>query len=190
MTALLTPPRPVSAPPVIRLTEEEFLARYAGQNVELIDGIVKEYPMPGLDHGYVCLNIAGYLWTHVREADIGRVMSNDSWVRIRVGTFRGGDVLYVSWQRLPKGEAVPEGVHDLAPELVVEVKSPTDRWIDLYHKVGEYLTAGVVVVVDPEMRTVTAYRPPIEQTIFEEADALILPDLLPGFSVPVARLFA
>ena len=78
------------------------------------------------------------------------------------------------------------------PELIVEVKSPTDRWGDLFVKVGEYLKAGVLVVVllDPISRSVSIYRDEARQEILGEADTLVLPDILPGFSVPVARLFA
>jgi Uma2 family endonuclease len=76
--------------------------------------------------------------------------------------------------------------------MVAEVKSPSDTWSELFIKVGEYLGAGVrvVVVVDPERVTVSTYRPGGEQEILREADTLTLPDVLPGFSVPVARLFA
>ena len=178
--------------PAVRLTEEEFLARYGGTNAELVDGVIKEQPMAGLLHGYLCTLLARLIGNFVEEHDLGRVMSNDSWVRIRPGTFRGGDVLFFSYARLPKSDPVPEGVHALAPELVVEVMSPTDRWGEAFAKVGEYLQAGVLVVavVDPDTRTVSVYRNQGRQQILEVADTLTLPDVMPGFNLPVARLFA
>jgi len=192
MSALISPPAPAASPSPARITEEAFIARYAGTNAELVDGVVKEQPMPGWLHGMLSLRIGAMILAFVEEHDLGRVMSNDSWVRIRPGSFRGGDVLFVSYARLPKRDAVPEGVHTLAPDLVVEVKSPTDRWGELFTKVGEYLQAGVLVVaiVDPDTRTVSVHRDQGRQHILEEADALTLPDVLPGFSAPVARLFA
>ncbi len=182
---------PVPAPPPPRLTAEEFMDRYAGTNAELIKGVVKEHPMPGLEHGKVCQNFAGYIWMHVREHDLGHVMSNDSWVRVGGDTVQGGDTLYYSYERLPKDQPVPKKAHTVAPDLVGEVKSPSDRWMDLFTKLGEYLKAGVrvVVILDPAKRTVSVYRDD-EQTVLREGDTLTLPDVLPGFSVSVARLFA
>ncbi|MBY0231915.1 MAG: Uma2 family endonuclease [Gemmataceae bacterium] len=193
MTALLTPPRPVPAPPTTqpRMTIEEFIERYQGTNAEYVDGVVKEPHMVWPRHGKVCFNLSLTVGGWITEHDLGHVMTNDSWFRTGPTKMRGGDICFYSYTRLPKGE-VPDGELDAVPDLVGEVKSPTDRWIDLFAKVQEYFKAGVlvVVIVDPEKRTASVYRPPAEQAIFEETDALTIPDVLPGFSVPVARLFA
>ncbi len=194
MSAIISPPMatpaPAPAPPPERLTVEEFAVRYAGQRVELIDGVVKEIPMPGVEHGVIVQNLAAPLWLHVRKAGIGRIASNDSWVPVATEKARGGDVLYFSYERLPKDQPLPKGTHPQAPEMVGEVKSPSDRWGDLFIKVGEYLKAGVLVIliVDPVTRTVSVYREGPRQHIFEEADTLIIPDILPGFSIPVAEI--
>lgn len=76
------------------------------------------------------------------------------------------------------------------PELVIEVRSPSDRWSQLFTKVGEYLAAGVtaVVAIDPNTETASVYRESGQQ-IFTTTDELALPDVLPGFAVPVARFF-
>ncbi|MBY0231007.1 MAG: Uma2 family endonuclease, partial [Gemmataceae bacterium] len=93
--------------------------------------------------------------------------------------------------RLPRG-LVPGGDLGLVPDLVGEVKSPSDRWGEVFAKIGEYLEAGVrvVVVADAESMTVSLYRQWAVQEILREGDTLTIPDVLPGFSVPVARLFA
>ncbi len=90
-----------------------------------------------------------------------------------------------------QGQPVPEGIHTLAPDFVAEVKSPTDRWIDVFTKIVEYLQAGVRValLVDPGRSTVSVYRDD-RQEILKVGDELTLPDVLPGFAVPVGRLFA
>ena len=79
----------------------------------------------------------------------------------------------------------------MAPELVVEVRSPNDRWPSVLVKVAEYLDAGVgiVVVLDDASRSAQVFdaeRPPLPLT---EGDELVLPELLPGFRVPVRRFF-
>ena len=146
--------------------------------------------MPSPRHGFVCSRIDRQIGNFVEERDLGRVASNDSFVQTGPDSVRGGDVCYWSYDRLPRGP-VPEGLLPAAPDLVVEVKSPSERWMDLFVKIGEYLRAGVrvVVIVDPERPSVSVYRaddPP--QQILGMDDTLTLPDVLPGFSVPVARL--
>jgi Uma2 family endonuclease len=75
--------------------------------------------------------------------------------------------------------------------LVVEVRSPSERWGELFAKIGEYLQAGVRVVIalDPATATASVYRPDELPQIFHNGDALVVPDVLPGFLVPVLRLF-
>lgn len=123
---------PLSVAVPVKLSVEEFAARYND-----IPGaeLVKEPPMPNFLHGKLCLKIAARILNHVEEHDLGHVMSNDTWVRNGTDTVRGADVLYISYERLPKGIPIPEGVSDLAPELVIEVKSPSNHWTDLFIKV-------------------------------------------------------
>jgi Uma2 family endonuclease len=186
-TALVTP-APVTFP---GLTAEEFAARHNGERLELVSGIIKEIPMAGLEHGKICLKIGSLILVHVEAHDLGQVMSNDSFVKTGPDTVRGADVCFYSWERLPKGQPVPVGFHSLAPDLIVEVKSPTDRWVDVFAKIVEYLRAGtrVVVLLDPGKSNVSVYRDDF-QDILGVTDTLTLPDVLPGFSVAVQRLFA
>jgi len=183
---------PTTAAPPARLSIEEFLARYSSvPGTELVEGVVKEPPMPSPKHGFLCLEVAWLIKNHVTQHDLGRVASNDSFVQTGPETVRGGDVCFWSYERLPRGP-LPEGLLPQPPDLVVEAKSPTDRWGDLFGKVGEYLNAGVrvVVVLDPVSATASVYRPEELQQIYHNSDELTLPDVLPGFAVPVSRLFA
>ena len=169
----------------------EFLARHdGGKPYELVKGVLKEVLMGGLNHGMICARTTILIGMHVEAHDLGRVMSNDSYVQTGPDTVRGADVLFYSWERLPKGRPVPAGVHELPPDLTVEVKSPTDTWVEVFTKVVEYLKVGVrvVVVVDPGKSTVSAYRGD-DQDVLRVGDVLTLPDVLPAFSVPVARFF-
>lgn len=183
--------RPPSAPPL--LTADEFAARYANVHAELVQGVVKESPVPWPKHGKACLNVAGELWSFLRTHDLGHAMSNDSWVRTATNpdTVRGSDVCFFSYERLPKGE-VPDGLLPVVPDLVFEVRSPSDRWNDIFIKVGEYLNAGVrvVVVLDAKTASATVYRPDELQQTLHNGDELTLPDVLPGFAVRVSSLFA
>lgn len=146
--------------------------------------------MPRFPHG-VYANQAAFLLTQfVRENKLGWVASNDTFVPIDdTGSVLGPDVLFVSYARLPKGRP-PEDLA-VAPDLVIEVRSPTDRWGDVFIKVGDFLNAGVrvVIVLDPLTRSASVHRQDADQNILRGDERLTLPDVLPGFEVPVARFF-
>jgi Uma2 family endonuclease len=183
-----TPP----APPTARLTADEFARRYGGQYVELVDGVVKELPVPFQQHGKVC-NWAAFLVTqHVVTNDLGHVTTNDSFVKTMSDPdrVRGADVCFFSYERLPKGP-IPEGLLAVAPDLVLEVRSPSEGWNDVFIKVGEYLSAGVRAVAVLDMTTLSAsvYRKDEFQQIFDNGDELTIPDVLPGFAAPVRKFF-
>jgi Uma2 family endonuclease len=176
------------------LSAEEF-ARLPEDGVprELVRGRIVEGPMPNRRHGYICLNIGWILMTFVKENDLGRVMSNDSFVVTQhdPDTLRGADICFISFKRLPRGPLTDE-LYVEAPELVFEVRSPSDRWSKLVHKAEEYIEAGVlcVCVVDPKHENLTIFRPAEQDpTVLTIDDQLTLPDILPGFSIPVRKLF-
>lgn len=174
------------------LTADEFARRHGGDYVELIDGVVKELPVPFQEHGQVCFKVAFALGTHVVSNDLGHLTTNDSFVQTKSDPdrVRGADVCFFSYERLPKGP-MPTGLFAVAPDLVVEVRSPSDGWNEVFIKVGEYLSAGVRVVVVLDMTTLSAsvYRKDELQQIFDNGDELSIPDVLPGFAVPVRKFF-
>jgi len=187
MSALLTPP-----PANRLLTADEFAERYSGHRMELVRGLPVETPMPNHRHGKVCVKIGRFLDEFADQHDLGHVMGNDTFVKVEQNpdTLRGAEVLFISYERLAKGR-VPDGVLDVIPELVFEVVSPTDVWTNLFGKVEEYLAAGVkvVVILDPRSETASVYRPDVVQEVLRRPDSLTIPEVLPGFTVPVARLF-
>ena len=149
-------------------------------------------PPTNFRHGFVCIRVARILGDYVDDRNLGWVIGNDAGVVTRrdPDTVRGPDVAYFSYQRIPK-DSPPEGYPTVTPELVFEVRSPSDRWQAIMAKAGEYLTAGVLVVcvIDPETRTVGIYTAddfPLRKTADEE---LTLPDVFPDFHVPVRQFF-
>jgi Uma2 family endonuclease len=75
--------------------------------------------------------------------------------------------------------------------LAVEVLSPTDKPGEVNEKISDYLRAGVKVVwlADPEVKTITVYRPNHHHVILKPTDELAGGDELPGFSCKVADFF-
>ncbi len=79
----------------------------------------------------------------------------------------------------------------IAPDLVFEVRSPSDRTPKVLAKVDEYLDAGVTVVcvVDESDRSVTVYRLDQDEVHLTGGMDFIAADVLPGFSAPVRKFF-
>ncbi|WP_439623142.1 Uma2 family endonuclease [Gemmata sp.] len=179
----------VATPPT--MTAEEFFALHGSEsNVDLVRGQIVRYPMPGAKHGVVCLAAGAIIRDFVRAGKLGRVMGNDTYIRISPDSVRGADVCYVSYDRLPQG-STPDGMLEVPPDLVIEVRSPSDLWTDALGKMLDYIRIGVpvVVILDPPTESASVYRPGTRQDIFEKDQTLTLPDVLPGFAVPVARFF-
>jgi Uma2 family endonuclease len=131
---------------------------------------------------------------HVERRGGGRVVVGDVGFVLRVPSdperVRAPDVAFVSPERLPSGR-LPEGFLSGAPDLAVEVLSPSDNPIDIQQKVRDYLEAGarLVWVVAPQAKTLTVYRADGSARLLREQDVLDGEDVLPGFSIPAAELF-
>ena len=175
------------------MTAGEFVAKHENERVELIDGVVVEMPVPQKIHGYVVSNFGTDLTVYVRATGLGRVITGDSFVQLpstpgKAETIVGPDIAFYSYGAMPQ---VPKTLTHHLPELVVEVRSPTDREKAVIGKINRYLNAGIPVViqVDPENFSLTVYRKGELQQVFDNGDDLTIPDVLPGFSVKVRSLF-
>lgn len=163
-----------------------------GRSTELVRGRVVEMNRPFTSHGYFLSRINALLWSFVEKNDLGRVVAGDAGVITQhdPDTVRGPDVAFYSYQRIPRG-SLPDEYWPASPELVIEVRSPSDRWKDVLQKVAEYLNADVqtVAVLDPASKRVHVYSADNEATIVEGTDVLTFPDILPGFEVVAENLF-
>ncbi|HMO97391.1 MAG TPA: Uma2 family endonuclease, partial [Tepidiformaceae bacterium] len=164
-----------------------------GDRYEIIDGELKERIMSSLS-SKIASNLVGLLWIWARANQPGHIMGADGgytsfpWTS---GDLRMPDVSYISATRVKKFPA--RGWLDIPPDLAVEVVSPTDLAANVQKKALDYVRAGVplVWVVFPETRTVEVFgSAAATRQLLHEADTLTGEDVLPGFSVPVAELFA
>lgn len=185
---------PAEAPPKAKLvTAEELFRMPASERFELVKGVLIEMsPPPGYEHGATIMRLSLRLGNHVYAHDLGEVLAAETGFRIarNPDTVRAADIAFVSKARLPKSR--PRGYADLAPDLVIEVVSPNDDPDEIQAKVKDWLDAGVrlVLVVYPGPRQVAAYRSFRDVVILTEDDVLSAPDILPGFSMPIADIFA
>jgi len=177
------------------MTAEEFFALPDdGVRRELVCGEVVERDMapPGEQHGDVQLELGLRMRLHARREKLGRVTAETGFrLATDPDTVRLPDVAFVSAARLPPGPP-RAGLVPGAPDIAVEVVSPSDTLTQMQRKVQSYLDAGarLVWVVDPATQTVTAYRPDGSARVLRQDDLLSGEDVMPGFAVRVGELFA
>jgi len=177
--------RPMTADELFALPDD-------GCRHELSLGYLLSEPPAGFDHGGVGVRILVLLDNHVRARALGRVVGADTgFVLARTpDTVRAPDAAFVSAGRLGAVGRV-KGYFPGAPDLAVEVLSPSERAGTIHGKVADYLAAGtrVVWVVDPESRTVTIYRSLLSPLVLAGDRELDGGDVVPGFAVKVSEIF-
>ena len=158
---------------------------------ELIDGRIVRMNPTGLQHGDIVIALGSALRDFVRKRQLGRVVGGEVgiYTRREPDRVRGVDIAFVSRERL--ADKPLKGFLKVAPELVVEIISPTDRWQNMRDKLEEYFAIGVhrVWIVEPETRAVLVYRSVTEMNRLGEGDVISGEGVLEGFSLPVSELF-
>ena len=173
------------------LTADEFLALPDERDYELINGMLVRRKETGAEGSYVAGQVMMFLGTYRREHG-GWPLESETTYRCfgSPRILRRADVSYIRPDRLP-GERLPKGYVTIAPDLAVEVVSPTDKAENVEEKVIQYLAAGVhlVWIVYPQTRTVHVRRPDGTSTILGDDQQLSGEAVLPGFSCPIRELF-
>lgn len=172
---------------------DEFVAlpEEDAYRLELFRGSLVREPAPGMRHGHLALRIAVLLRNAAEEDGRGLVLADTGFVlNEEPPTVRVPDVAFVSKERLPEG-GIPEGFGDGAPDLAVEVVSPSNSASDLQQKALDYLDAGgrIVWLVDPAKETATVLRSRSDIAILQGNDALEGGDVIPGLRIPLTELF-
>src|SRR6266849_2216976 len=157
---------------------------------ELDEGELITMPPAAMDHGDCSIEIALALGGYVKKHRLGKVYSADTGFRLRDDTVRAPDVAFVRQARIPSvhGKGFGKG----APDLAVEVFSPSDSVRQLMRKVKQYFAAGchTVWIVYPERREVQVLEATGADRLLRAGDNLEAPELLPGFSAPVQPIFS
>lgn len=173
-----------------QVTVEEFAEMPLQGIWELVDGEPIELSPAAGRSGWISGNVFALLASHVRQSHLGWAFPPETGFVLFDDrqTVRSPDAAVVLRDRLP---AVPDTFVPLAPDLAVEVLSPSDRMADAMGKVSMYLQAGVRLVwlVDPETLTVTIFRQDAAPKMIAEGGIIDGGDVLPAFSVPVAEIF-
>lgn len=188
-----------ACPATVISTADQLLAAGDIGRCELVAGQLVMMSPAGFEHGLIVQRIAAAIQAHVEPRQLGVVVAAETGFLLRRApdTVRAADVAFVQMNRLDADDRCPTGFFEGAPDVAIEVLSPSDlrdraavqRTLE---KVGEWLAAGAseVWTVDPGRREVAIYRggPADAPTTFA-ADATLRSPALRGFSLALPSLF-
>ena len=147
----------------------------------------------GLSESMVALFIGRKIGNFAEEQNLGMPTGEAGTLRLLKGLVRIPDVAFFCWNKLPGRVFPTKPIPDLAPDLAVEVLSEGNTLAEMRRKLREYFLAGVRLVwmIDPRKRTAEVYlTPEAPAAILDETQALDGGDVLPGFTLPLAQVFA
>src|SRR4051812_45658530 len=158
--------------------------------IELDEGEVITMAPAGEEHGFIELELASRMHIFVKAHDLGRVYAGDTGFRLSEDTVRSPDISFVRKSRV--AELQSKGFAKGAPDLAVEIFSPSESFRQMTRKVRQYFQAGchTVWVVHPDRKEVEVFEATGADRTLTSSELLETPELLPGFSVSVAALFA
>src|SRR6266446_10212628 len=174
---------------------ERLQAFYPDHKIELREGKLIIMSPSDFATGEIGAQFSTLLNLWVREHGLGRVFSASAGLLMPNGDLLLANVSFVSRERLKQ---TPRTYVPVVPELIVEIKSSTDRIRELEQQIALFLRQGVQVslLIDPDKRTVRVYRANslrqdaegeeviFPTTILKDGDTLTIPDLFPGWELP------
>ena len=177
---------------ISKVTFEEFRQfPIDGKRYELLHGEVHVTPAPATRHQFSVLNLAGSLWPHVVKNNLGEVLTAPMDVRLGEDTVFEPDLIFISNAR---AGIIQENWIEGAPDLVVEVLSPSTAAYDRARKLAAYAEAGVANVwfLDPLIKTAEVLKLEGKKYLLDATlagDQVLTSDLFPGWQLPLPDLF-
>ncbi|MCS7209650.1 MAG: Uma2 family endonuclease [Fimbriimonadales bacterium] len=171
-----------------RYTEQDLLQMPDdGRKYELVNGRIQVVPT-GARHGWIEFLLANKLGEYAKGRFFG--FGSSTGFRMKKGNIRSPDFALMRIDRFPDRKP-PADFAEGAPDLAVEIVSPSENLHDLYQKVGEYFELGAreVWLLFPERKQVYRFTAPLEIEVLHENDTLTGGELLPEFKVRVGELF-
>ena len=172
-----------------RMTEDEFMRLPDnGRKYELVDGEAKEVPA-NFEHDVIGGNVVFALKSCAKG--VGFVAISQAGFRMTTSNLRCPDVSFTHKSRLVGGKP-GKGFGDAAPDLCIEIISPSEDAADSRRKLREYFASGAKYVwhMHPEPQTIKVFTSPTEFRIYNSDEHIDCVDLIPDFRASVADLFA
>lgn len=160
-----------------------------GYKYELLEGKLIMTPA-GLQHAEIGSNLHFALKQYLKQNQLGHIYGSSAGYRMRDDTVLSPDLSVVRNEQLPTGRS-PKGYGNFAPDLVVEIASPSDRFSDMEAKAQLYLDNGtrLVWVIDPDQRSAVVYRRDGSGRRLHDKELIDGEDVLPGFTCPLGDIF-
>lgn len=175
------------------ITIEDYEALGEDAPFELIRGVLHEVAATKFVHMAVTGAFTGFLFIYSRQTLSGKVLTGEGGFLLERNpdTLIIPDVSFIRADRLPPASEKNEWTR-VSPDVAIEVKSPSNTRKEIARKVAIYLDNGVplVLVADTDYETITAHYADGRILVYHIGDILDGGDVLPGFSVPVAEIFA
>lgn len=172
--------------------EELFELPDDGNLYELVEGRLVRVPPEFFSSSVIAATLARIIGTFVHLHRLGICGGEAGGVKTRSGpdTVRAPDFTFIGTERLPSG-GLPARWYPTTADLVVEVLSPTDRFVNVLRKVQEYLAMGarLVWVINPSERSAVVFCASAAPQILSDDAALDGEDVLPGFTLPLSELW-
>jgi Uma2 family endonuclease len=173
-------------------TDEEFMALPDGDRYELVNGELIIVGNSGMEHGNLGAFLCGLLEIYARRNKLGSTFDSSTAFTMKTGNKRSPDISFVAKDRLKGLKKLPKGFFQGAPDLAVEIISPSNTFDEIHTKIVEYFDSGskLVWVIHPDEESVLVYHKPQPDKLLQRTDSLDGETIIPGFTVPVAELFA
>ena len=182
---MVSRPRLVTAQELLEMPDDGF--RY-----ELVRGELRQYPALGFRQGVVASNIAFSLYNFVDANDLGHVVAGVGFlIESNPDHVRAPSIAFISSERIELS-GVLDDYFPGAPDLAIYLVLREDYYMDVYERVDDLLSAGsgMVALVDPFNFMVTVNYPGYRTEKLARQDTLDGGDVVPGWSMPVADIFA
>jgi Uma2 family endonuclease len=184
----------VETPPDQKIwTDAEFMAlNRDGHRYEIVNGELIDMGNSGAKHGYVCSILMILLGGYVHIQKLGAMFDSSTAFKMKSGNKRSPDVSFMAKERLQGLDDLPDGFLEGAPDLAVEILSPSNTVEEIHNKLVEYFDNGarLVWVIHPKEQYVLVYRSAQEpDRLLKSTDSLDGEDIVPDFTLAVAELF-
>lgn len=174
-------------------TDAEFMAlNRDGHRYEIVNGELIDMGNRSAKHGYVAVILSAALFNCVSTRKLGAMFDSSTAFKMKSGNKRSPDVSFMAKERLQGLDDLPDGFLEGAPDLAVEILSPSNTVAEIHGKIVEYFENGarLVWVIHPQEQYVLVYRSSQEpDRLLKSTDSLDGEDIVPGFTLAIAELF-